>query len=237
MIKIISTAVASMLVMQLSTAQADTSDTSKQPLSALHTQPGNGAPVQKTASMRLTQPRIAPLAISAVDAKTAAVLDSVRQNGEVYNLFTTLAQHPQLMEKWLPFASQVLLASTLPTRDRELVILRMGWLSQAEYEWGHHVAIGKQIGLTEDDIKRVTQGPDAPGLAPFDVTLLRAVDELNQDSFVSDATWKSLSEKYNTQQLIDLLFLAGNYKLVSMVLNSMGVQLESGFEGFPQSPQ
>lgn len=237
MIKIINTAVASLLVMQLSTAQADTSNTSKQPLSEPHTPLSQGAPVPKTASMRLTQPRIAPLAISAVDAKTAAMLNSVRQNGEVYNLFTTLAQHPQLMEKWLPFASQVLLASSLPVRDRELVILRTGWLSQAEYEWGHHVAIGKQAGLSEDDFKRVIQGPDAAGLAPFDATLLRAVDELNHDSFISDATWKSLSEKYNTQQLMDLLFLAGNYKLVSMVLNSLGVQLESGFEGFPTSPQ
>lgn len=185
--------------------------------------------------MRLTQPRIAPLALSAADAKTAAILDSVRQDGEVYNLFTTLAQHPQLMEKWLPFASQVLLASTLPVRDREFIVLRMGWLSQAEYEWGHHVAIGKQVGLTDEDIKRITQGPEAAGLAPFDATLLRAVDELNQDSFVTDATWKLLAEKYNTQQLMDLLFLAGNYKLVSMVLNSMGVQLEKGFEGFPKN--
>lgn len=236
MTKIIKAAVASVMAMQLSAAQAATETEATQQLNAASGQQSSGVPGLGAPSVRLTQPRIAPLPLSAVDAKTAAVLDSVRQDGEVYNLFTTLAQHPQLMEKWLPFASQVLLASTLPVRDREIVVLRMGWLSQAEYEWGHHVAIGKQVGLTDEDIKRITQGPEAADLAPFDATLLRAVDELHKDSFVTDATWKLLAEKYNTQQLMDLLFLAGNYKLVSMVLNSMGVQLEKGFEGFPKNP-
>jgi 4-carboxymuconolactone decarboxylase len=229
MTKIKRAAVASVLAVQLASAQAATQTPSTQSLNARDVH-GLEAHV-----VRLTQPRIAPLPLSAANAKTAAMLDSVRQDGKVYNLFSTLAQHPQLMEKWLPFASQVLLASSLPARDREFIVLRIGWLSQTEYEWGHHVVIGKQVGLTDADITRITQGPEAAGLAPFDATLLRAVDELSKDSFVTDATWNLLAEKYNTQQLMDLLFLAGNYKLVSMVLNSMGVQLEEGFEGFPKN--
>ena len=124
--------------------------------------------------------------------------------------------------------------STLPARDREIAILRMGWLCRAEYEWGHHVAIGKKAGLGDDDIKRIAEGPNAPGLDPFEAMLLRAVDELHANTVIGDSTWKALAERYNTQQLMDLLFAAGQYKLVSMVLNSLGVQLEEGFEGFPE---
>ncbi|HWO02290.1 MAG TPA: carboxymuconolactone decarboxylase family protein, partial [Blastocatellia bacterium] len=108
------------------------------------------------------------------------------------------------------------------------------WLCRAEYEWGHHVAIGKQAGLIDDDIKRIAEGPNASGLDPFEALLLRAVDELHANTVIGDSTWQALAERYNTQQLMDLLFAAGQYKLVSMVLNSLGVQLEEGFEGFQQ---
>ncbi|HYL99263.1 MAG TPA: carboxymuconolactone decarboxylase family protein, partial [Blastocatellia bacterium] len=111
------------------------------------------------------------------------------------------------------------------------VILRTGWLCRSDYEWGHHVAIGKQVGLTDEDIKRTGQGPDAPGLEPFEAALLRAADELHKGSRISDATWEVLAGKYNTQQLMDLVFTIGQYHLVSMVLNSLGVQLEAGFDG------
>ena len=182
--------------------------------------------------MHLTEPRIKPLPESEWNDETKELLESLRRDGHVYNIFATLARHPHLLKRWLVFGGHVLGKSSLPAREREIAILRMGLLCRAEYEWGHHVAIGKQVGLTEDDIRRITEGPDAAGLDPFEAALLRAVDELHANSFIGDSTWKALAGRYNTQQLMDLLFTAGQYKLVSMVLNSLGVQLEEGFEGF-----
>ena len=184
--------------------------------------------------MLLTQPRIAPLPPSERDDETRELMESVLRDGQVYNIFATLARHPQLLKRWLVFAGHVLSKSTLPAREREIAILRMGWLCRAEYEWGHHVAIGKQAGLSNDDINRIAEGPEAAGLDPFEATLLRAVDELHANTFIGDSTWKALADRYNTQQVLDFLFAAGQYKLVSMVLNSVGVQLEEGFEGFPK---
>ena len=182
--------------------------------------------------MQLTQPRVPPLHESEWDDQTRELLESLKRDGHVYNIFATLARHPQLLKRWLVFGGHVLGKSSLPAREREIAILRMGRLCRAEYEWGHHVAIGKQAGLTDDDIKRISEGPDAAGLDPFEATLLRAVDELHANTFIGDPTWKALAERYNTQQVLDFLFTAGQYKLVSMVLNSVGVQLEDGFEGF-----
>jgi hypothetical protein len=67
---------------------------------------------------------------------------------------------------------------------------------------------------------------------PFDAHLLRAVDELHKDAFVSDQTWTALSERYNTKQLMDVVFAVGQYQLVSMALNTFGVQLDKGVKGF-----
>lgn len=187
--------------------------------------------------MRLTQPRIPPLPESERNEETKELLENLRRDGHVYNIFATLARHPQLLKRWLVFGGHVLGKSSLPPRDREIAILRMGWLCRAEYEWGHHVAIGKQAGLTDDDLKRISEGPDAIGLDAFEATLLRAVDELHANTFIGDSTWKVLAERYNIQQVLDFLFTAGQYKLVSMVLNSCGVQLEEGFEVFQGETQ
>jgi 4-carboxymuconolactone decarboxylase len=183
--------------------------------------------------MRLKQPRIAPLAPGEWDVETREVLEGLRMDGQVYNVFATLARHLKLFKKWLVFGDHTFSKSSLLAREREMVILRMGWLCRAEYEWGHHVAIGKRVGLSSDEIRRVAVGPDASGWDPFEVALLRAVDELHADSFIGDPTWKALAGRYNTEQLLDLIFTAGQYTLVSMALNSCGVQLEEGFEGFP----
>jgi 4-carboxymuconolactone decarboxylase len=187
--------------------------------------------------MHLTEPRIKPLPEAEWDDQTRELMESLRRDGNVFNIFATLARHPQLLKRWLVFGGHVLGKSTLPARDREIAILRMGWLCRAKYEWGHHVAIGKQIGLGDDDIKRIKEGPEAAGLDTFEATLLRAVDELHANTVIGDSTWKELAARYNTQQILDLLFTAGQYKLVSMVLNSAGVELEEGFEGFSNETQ
>jgi 4-carboxymuconolactone decarboxylase len=187
--------------------------------------------------MHLNHPRIPPLPQPEWNDETRELMESVWREGAVYNIFTTLARHPQLLKKWLVFGNHVLAKSTLPAREREIAILRMGWLCRAEYEWGHHVAIGKKAGLTDDDFKRIAAGPDAPGLDPFEAVLLRGVDELHTSTFISDSTWQALAERYNTEQLLDFLFAVGQYKLVSMVLNSVGIQLEEGFERFPNETQ
>jgi hypothetical protein len=92
--------------------------------------------------------------------------------------------------------------------------------------------IGKKAGLTDEEIARIKEGPDAKGWASFDATLLRAADELHTDSVVSDQTWAALSERYNTEQLMDTVFAVGQYTLVSMSLNSFKVQLDKGVKGF-----
>jgi len=182
---------------------------------------------------RLTEPRIPPLATSEWSGDVQEMMSTLKRDGQVFNIFRTLARHPALLRRWLVFGNHVLGKSTLPARERELAILRTGWLCRAEYEWGHHVAIGKQAGLSAEEIKRVTLGAGAQGWQPWEAAVLRAADELLTDSFISDATWKALAQRYNEQQLIDLIFAVGQYKLVCMALNSLGVQLEEGYERLP----
>jgi alkylhydroperoxidase family enzyme len=122
----------------------------------------------------------------------------------------------------------------LPRNVGSIAILRIGWLCRCEYEWGQHVVIGRKAGLSEDEIRRIARGPSAPGWDPFEATLLGAVNELHADSMIGNTTWSALKARYNTQQLLDLVFTVGQYTLVSMALNTLGVQLDAGLAGFPE---
>jgi 4-carboxymuconolactone decarboxylase len=182
--------------------------------------------------MRLTQPRLDPLPEEIWDGEIREILERVQVDGRVFNVFSTLAAHPKLLKRWLVFGNYILNKSTLPPRDRELLILRIGWLCRAEYEWGQHVIIGKQAGLSSDEIDRIKEGPDAQGWSSFDATLLRAVDELHSQAFISESVWNTLAATYSSQQTLDLIFTVGQYNMLSMALNTIGVQLDEGVAGF-----
>ncbi len=190
--------------------------------------------------IRLTEPRVQPLSFSEWDAELQRIWKKGIENPDnsaarpVLNIFRTLANHPKLLSRWRVFGNHVLSKSSLPPRDREIIILRIGWLCGSEYEWGQHVKIGKGSGLTNEEILRITEGPDAEGWDKFDSILLRAVDELFYNSIISDATWNAIAEKYNTHQLMDVVFTVGQYNLVSWALNTLGVQRDEGFRGFPE---
>jgi len=184
--------------------------------------------------MRLSEPRVSPLDDSEIEGEAKALLDSMRdKQGGVANIFRTLARHPKLLKRWLVFGNHILAKSTLDPREREIAILRVGYRCQAIYEWTQHVAIGKATGLTDDEIEWIGEGPDAAGWSDFDAALLRATDELHDDSMLSDASWKALSERYSTEQMMDFIFTVGQYHTVSMALNSLGVQNENGDTPFP----
>jgi alkylhydroperoxidase family enzyme len=190
---------------------------------------------QGPAGGRLDGPRVQPLSEAEARDAMQAMVGSVAtvQDGPVLNIFRTLQHHPELMQAWSGFGSYILANSTLPPRHREMTMLRIGWLCQSDYEFGQHARIARSIGMTDAEILAITKGPQDPLWTPFERTLLRGVDELHADALLSDATWNELSVEYSVQQIIDYIFTVGQYNLVSMALNSLGVEREKGVEGFP----
>jgi alkylhydroperoxidase family enzyme len=169
-----------------------------------------------------------PLPRERWDDETRALLGD-----DARNIFATLAHHPKLMKRWMVFGSHVLAKSALPARDRELLVLRTGWDCRAPYEWGQHVAIARSVGIADDEIARIAEGPDAPGWSDADALLLRAADELYADRTLSDPTYNALAERYDVQALLDLVFTVGQYNLVSMVLNAFRVERDDSVTGVP----
>ncbi len=148
-----------------------------------------------------------------------------------FNLYKTLAHHVDLYNAWSPLGQIMLSGSTIDPRHREIAMLRMGWLCQAEYEWAQHARIAHDsYGFSPEEIHRIAEGPDAEGWSATDIAVMNMADELRYDGTISDVTWAALGETYSDKQKMELLFTAAQYQLVSMALNSFGIQLDDVLE-------
>lgn len=180
------------------------------------------------------QPRVAPLSEDEWDDETRALVESLRVNGEVGNIFATLVRHRELYAAWHPFSLLLFEGRKIGARDRELLILRTASNCGSDYEWGHHARFGRRAGITKAELGQIVEGPEADGWSPADAALMRAADELHRDSRLSDATWKALSERFDAEAMIELTMLVGHYHMVAFALNSLRVQLEPGLRGLPR---
>jgi alkylhydroperoxidase family enzyme len=148
----------------------------------------------------------------------------------VHNLPCTQLQHPELMKAYFPFLQYLLRDGVLEPRLRELAILRVAWLRQAEYEWTQHVLISRSVGVTDAEISRLAGEVDAGDWDPVEACVIRAANELLSCARISDATWAGLFPRLGAKGLIELIHVIGNYDLIAMFMNSTGLQLEADVE-------
>ena len=152
------------------------------------------------------------------------------------NVMATMAHNPVFSKALGRFAASVLTEGEIPARQRELVILRMGWNCQAVYEFGQHTLFGRDAGLTDEEIYLVTRPLSQGGWADDDRVALQLVDDLYADDCISDTTWDDVGRHFSVRQVMELIAAAGCYRVVSGFLNSFGVELDEGVPGWPTPP-
>lgn len=185
---------------------------------------------------RLSTPRLLPLEAEDWSPEQSALIQqNVRDDGSVFNIYKTLIRHPALYGPRYSFGSYIRSGSGLDPRTREMLILRTAVLIRADYEWGHHVPIALEAGLTEEEIAEIRGGSTAGNWSEEDRAILRAAEDLRREAFISDAVWETLSDNFEPKQLVEIIFTVGGYTMTGLALNSFGVQLEPGFEGIPSA--
>jgi 4-carboxymuconolactone decarboxylase len=147
------------------------------------------------------------------------------------HLYAALGHSETVMRAFSQFG-MMLIEADLPPRSREIVILRVGWNCAAEYEFGHHVLRARAAGLEDDELV-VLAGGDPKGWSEEDRALVAMADELCADDCVSEETWSALARRWAPAQLVELLVIAGFYRMIAGFLNSTGVQPEDGVPGWP----
>lgn len=153
------------------------------------------------------------------------------------NVFSTFNHNPPADRVRGAINTLVNNRMSLEPAHRELLLIRIGILCRSEYEYAAHVRVGLRAGLTDTDIERILDGPDAPGADPVQAALMRATDELWEDDVITERTWNALADNFSTAQLLDVLFAVGGYRSTSILINSAGVQLDANMADFRFPPE
>ena len=172
-------------------------------------------------------PRVGPVPESQWTDEQRAIATQFASSG-MTNAIATYLHYPALAQALLTHERYISTASRLPPRHRLLLGLRTAWLARSDYLWAHRVAAARRDGFTAAEIATVARVPGTAWPDAFEAALIRAADELHVDSFLSDESWRLLTARYDINQMIDLVDTVGAYTIHAGILNSMGVQLESG---------
>lgn len=182
-------------------------------------------------------PRISPLPAAAVGPEGVEIVRSLRQaaglaeTAQIPEVVATLLRHPGLYAKHAAIGAELFGKGALSPRQRELAILRTGWLCGAPFEWGEHVAIGQRAGLGTAEMAALTQEADLAGWDETDRAIVRAAEELHRDAAISDAVWNELASFLDERQLIELVYVVGHYTKVAYLQNALRLRLPPGNDG------
>ncbi|PLK27964.1 carboxymuconolactone decarboxylase family protein [Novosphingobium sp. TH158] len=177
-------------------------------------------------------PRIAALTGDAVDVGTLGLVNAVRNGAgavsvtpdKIPDYMRTMMKHPELFVRQMEMGT-ALFNGRIPARERELAILRIGWLTRAPYEWGQHVDIAKRFGVSAEEVERVTRGSADPGWSEHEAAVLRGVEELIGDHAMTSETWEVLARSWDEAQMIEFPSMVGQYVTIAFVQNSLRIML------------
>ena len=178
-------------------------------------------------------PRLGPVEDPSPEQDEILEVYRTFSGGEPFNIFTTLVRHPKLFKRSMSLGTALLLQSHLDPRVREIVILRVAWRTGSAYEWGQHVRIGLDSGLAQDEIDSLATESADDIVDDAERLAVTVTDELMATVDLTDATWDAALAQWGEQDLMELIFLAGNYRMLAGFLNAARVELDEGLEGFP----
>ncbi|MDP6183834.1 MAG: carboxymuconolactone decarboxylase family protein [Gammaproteobacteria bacterium] len=146
------------------------------------------------------------------------------------NVLRMMARAPASFEPLVKFAMSILLESEFNARKREIAVLRVAHVTKSEYEWTHHVTVGKQVGLNEDEIARIAVDGPVTALDEEGNLLCRVADEISRDVRFSDEALGAIVGRYGERQATELILCCCYFNMLSRFLESTRVELEDGLE-------
>ena len=146
-----------------------------------------------------------------------AMLNNSRAAGAVANLLRTL-----------------MFNNTVSSRARELVILRTGWRTRSEYEFCQHVRVSRDLKMSEAEILGVRDPDGCAAYSNTDRAVIRMADELLDQSEVSPQTWATLEKSFSEAELVELLLIAGFWRMIAGYLKTAKVPLDAGVPSWPE---
>lgn len=150
------------------------------------------------------------------------------QRGSIGNIFRTVAHSPLLLRRMLYFSDGLRNRTRLDRRFRELAILTVGRLTNAEYEYVHHQRLAKSVGVRQEQLDRLAAWETDAAFNEQERAVIRYATEVTQDVKVANATFDALRKFLDNEQIVELTLNTAFYNMVVRFLVPMQVDLEPG---------
>lgn len=169
------------------------------------------------------------------EAKAAADEAGVPDYMAELSIFQVLLHHPQLAGPFNDLLATMLWHGVLDRRLRELVIMRIGWVTECTYEWTQHWRVASRLGVSAEDLVGVRDWQGYNGFGPTERAVLAATDDVVRDGSVSAASWAACERELGDEKtvLIELVAVIGAWRMVASILQSLQVPLEEGVAAWP----
>lgn len=146
----------------------------------------------------------------------------------VGNIFRTLAHTPNLLRRFLALGGEMRNGTALDPKLRELALMTVGRLTNAEYEFTHHWNLSLRVGVRHEQLEHLAEFEKSPLFNEQERAVMRYAAEATQNVKVSDATFDALRKFLDTRRLMDLVQNVAFYNMVVRVLVPLGVEVEPG---------
>ena len=170
-------------------------------------------------------PRIPLIDRDSDDPRLAQVFDYFRdREREVPELYQTLGNAPELLQGWTNFAWSLRADAETPRGLRELQIMRVAQLTDAETEWDAHWDMAVQHGNPPEKLGDLANWADSDAFDDRERAVLAFTDEMTTEVEVTDETFAAVEAEFSAQEVVELTLTAAFYSCVSRVLRTLGVE-------------
>lgn len=187
----------------------------------------------------MTEDRVRPRLplLSLADATAAAETIGIDPRYLVQPIWTMLLARPKYAKALYSVLTDLLFRTIVPVRLRELLIMRIGWATAAEFEWAQHWEVATRAGVDPADLLAVRDWASSDRFDAAERAALAAADDVVTGGEISDATWAALRPYYSDPELLELVAVVSTWHYVSVLVRSLRVPLDDGMSSWPPDGQ
>ncbi len=171
--------------------------------------------------------RLPLLPLEEMPEKTRNMITGGKSKLKGLNINKMMAHAENSVRHFMRLGNSLLTQAKLDARLRELAILRIATLCRSRYEWYQHEILAREVGVPEEQIEAVKQGPDSPVFNDLERAVLRYTDEVTLNVKSSDEVFNELAKSLDNRELVELTLTIGFYNLVARFLENTEVEIEN----------
>ena len=153
---------------------------------------------------------------------------AAERGGTVGNLFRVLGHTPRFLRRFCGMGNDLRNKTALDPKLRELAIITVGRLTDAQYEFVHHWNLARRVGVTREQLEALADWEKSPKFSEHERAVIRYAVEATSNVRVTDTTWNAVKAFLDTPCLMELVQNVAYYNMVVRVLVPVGVELEPG---------